>query len=676
MKKHILHTLYSLSCIGILWFCTACSEQDELPAANPQYLTFTIGGSLPFRETATDADDIVSRTADASDSSAHTRITDSGTTLSWENGDKVYFAAKITADGTATYAYATATYSSSGNTWGPLTLPITIPVNATVDVEALYAQGTASGNTITVANNGIVMKATATGITAPIPTAVQLTFQSALVRAEVTGIDDENPVRSSSISIPKSVDVQPADGSFSITPATASITSNAVYYILPGALTLKTANEKSFNLTGMKANSSYLLDTGRKGGNITPDGNEITQVVTLALGDYADASGTVSRIVLNGTSSTVTHGTGHTYVLNNITEIPDDITSLDIYVYDNLINSSQLLLSATPYLLTLKHLHKTIIVPLNAGGMEGEGSASVPYQVTTPVQLRGVAQAPGGHYQQTKNLNLQPYANWTPTDFSGVYDGNNKAISNLKISSGGSGLFGRNQGTIKNLHVGSGTIKGAGSLGGICSTISGTNAVVENCSNAATIEGTDDNGAGSYIGGICGQVESSCIVRHCKNTGTITGKAELIGGIVGWVSSGTASYCYNEGTVAPTKPYHPGKSAGYGGIAGGIYYGNAAISYCYNNGTVIPNSWEGDGRGTAKRGEIVGWSDSGNGVQHNWYRMGDTPVGDNGVNASDNHQFGNGNPIWPEYSTDASNGWGSSHWKSFSNGSYPELLWE
>ena len=112
------------------------------------------------------------------------------------------------------------------------------------------------------------------------------------------------------------------------------------------------------------------------------------------------------------------------------------------------------------------------------------------------------------------------------------------------------------------------------------------------------------------------------------NLGTVTGKAELLGGIVGWISSGTASYCHNDGEVMPTKPYHPGKSAGYGGIAGGIYYSNATLSYCYNLGTIAPNSWEGDGGGTAKRGEIVGWSENGNGVQHNWYKMGDTPVGD------------------------------------------------
>ena len=50
MKKQILYILYSLCGMGILWFCTACTEQDELPAADLQPLAFTIGAPLPFQE--------------------------------------------------------------------------------------------------------------------------------------------------------------------------------------------------------------------------------------------------------------------------------------------------------------------------------------------------------------------------------------------------------------------------------------------------------------------------------------------------------------------------------------------------------------------------------------------------------------------------------------------------
>ena len=72
-----------------------------------------------------------------------------------------------------------------------------------------------------------------------------------------------------------------------------------------------------------------------------------------------------------------------------------------------------------------------------------------------------------------------------------------------------------------------------------------------------------------------------------------------------------------------------------------------------------------------------GWTQSGTGVNNNWYVTGtdNKPSGDNAVNSS-NQGFDNANNQWPVYSTDSSNGWGSAHWKSYSQGEYPKLLWE
>nr|WP_303775964.1 fimbrillin family protein [Bacteroides intestinalis] len=402
----------------------------------------------------------------------------------------------------------------------------------------------------------------------------------------------------------------------------------------------------------------------------------------LNTGNYVGVLGPVSKVEINGTeySTSLISGSNNRYLLDGLRKSPETFTSFNIYITDNLATADskeQLLLAVTTSNITIDATNKSLVVPLSAGGMEGAGTLSDPYLVTTPPQLRGFAQNTAGYYKQMANIDLLPYTNWNPSDISGVYDGNHKEIQNLNFSGGGGGLFKDNRGTIKNTHILSGTLKGTGLIGGICSKLMGSsNAVVENCSNAATIEGTNDNGSGTYIGGISGNIEGSCIVRYCRNSGTITGKAELIGGITGWASSGTVSYCYNVGAVTPTKPYHPGKSAGYGGISGGTYYGNATLSYCYNIGTILANSWSGDGAGTAKRGEIVGWTDSGNGVQHNWYKDGDTPVGDNGSNASDNNKFDNSSNTWPTYSAETSNGWGSSHWKSYNQGEYPKLLWE
>lgn len=402
--------------------------------------------------------------------------------------------------------------------------------------------------------------------------------------------------------------------------------------------------------------------------------------VMLNTGAYIGNMGTLSKVVINGTSYPVTPETNNnSYMLYGMKQPVSPIASLDIYINDNLASpTEQLLLSVTPAKITVNETSKTITIPLSAGGMEGAGTLADPYLVTTPPQLRGFAQNTSGYYKQMADIDLLPYTNWNPSDISGVYDGNHREIQNLNFSGGSGGLFKNNRGTIKNTHILSGILKGTGLIGGICSQlIGGSNAVVENCSNAATIEGTNDNGAGTYIAGISGNTESTCIVRYCKNSGTITGKAELIGGITGWASSGTVSYCYNEGAITPTKPYHPSKSGGYGGVSGATYYGNATLSYCYNIGTVLDNQWPGHGAaGTAERGEIVGWTQDSNGVQHNWYKDGDTPIGNSAPNASDNNKFDNSSNTWPTYSAETSNGWGSSHWKSYNQGEYPQLLWE
>lgn len=41
-----------------------------------------------------------------------------------------------------------------------------------------------------------------------------------------------------------------------------------------------------------------------------------------------------------------------------------------------------------------------------------------------------------------------------------------------------------------------------------------------------------------------------------------------------------------------------------------------------------------------------------------------------------NNSFDSSTNQWPSYTTDAANGWGSAHWKSYANGEYPKLNWE
>ena len=265
MKKYILHSLYStlgICGMSLLLLCAACTEQDELPSADPQPLTIAIGETVPFVK-ATEG--------------AHTRVADSGTTLTWENGDKIYLAATITINGTTTYAYSTATYTSSG-TWSAPAPDLSAPIGSTVRIEALYAKGTLSNNTLTLTENSIVMYASVKNIavTSAIA-AIPLKFQSALVRFEVTGISTQNTVTSRSFNLIKSVDVQPADGIFNFGTATVTTTvmNDGVYYLYPGTLSLATSNNKSITFTAT-SNQSYFVNMGPDSGTIRPDGSIAT----------------------------------------------------------------------------------------------------------------------------------------------------------------------------------------------------------------------------------------------------------------------------------------------------------------------------------------------------------------------------------------------------------------
>lgn len=268
MKKYILHNLYStfgICGMSLLLLCAACTEQDELPSADPQPLTIAISETVPFVKATKDA---------------HTRIADSGTALTWENGDKIYLAATITINETTTYAYSTATYTGSGSTgtWSALSPDLSAPIGSTVRIEALYAKGTLSNNTLTLAENSIVTYASVKDIavTSAIA-AIPLKFQSLMVRFEVTGISAQNPVASRSFNLIKSVDVQPANGIFNFGTATETTTvmNNGVYYLYPGTLSLATANRKSISIV-TTSNQSYFVNMGPDSGNISPDGNIAT----------------------------------------------------------------------------------------------------------------------------------------------------------------------------------------------------------------------------------------------------------------------------------------------------------------------------------------------------------------------------------------------------------------
>lgn len=190
---------------------------------------------------------------------------------------------------------------------------------------------------------------------------------------------------------------------------------------------------------------------------------------------------------------------------------------------------------------------------------------------------------------------------WTPigkqyaTRFQGTFDGQNREISNLSITTGtGSvGLFGYFGGTVKSLTV-SGEISASGNqstnAGGIVGQIYSGKVIA--CINKAKIKVDDALG---YAGGIAGKMTGSSTkpsaIIACENYGDVTSNAQDAGGIVGSVDkSKIVLACINHGNV----------SGNTGSNAGGVIgYINAVPAYsCISEGTVAG--------GTGSIGGVIG----------------------------------------------------------------------
>ena len=221
--------------------------------------------------------------------------------------------------------------------------------------------------------------------------------------------------------------------------------------------------------------------------------------------------------------------------------------------------------------------------------------------------------------------------------FKGIFNGNEKAIKELYINvetdkySEGIGLFGWNEGTIKNL-ITTGTINDK--VGVRCGGISGfSNGNIENCINNIDVTST-------YAGaGIAGGVLGSVTIKNAVNNGKIVSehmaggiigatdneemksqeiviiqnsinKNEIIGASVGGIlgqakdTNVNIEECYNEGKITAM---HYG-----GGIAGEVSNGTyedleAKISKSYNNGEVVNQNTNLDEEYTENIGGIVGY---------------------------------------------------------------------
>ena len=332
--------------------------------------------------------------------------------------------------------------------------------------------------------------------------------------------------------------------------------------------------------------------------------------VTLASGEQADA------VATNFTVSTA----------NSVSWTSENTSNLTIS------GSSATILKSTGIIITgtKDGYTKNIFLKTNKSGATAIGSSTSPLTIESEDDLKNLRTAvntygsykgcaaydgfKGIHFKVTVDIAL---TDWTEpigihNSFKGIFDGNNRSISNIntdQMSDGipiVGGLFGcASYGEIKNITLTSGVVSGTTFVGGICgSTFCETltnctsycNVNIDNNKYAGGIVGVDKGyselidcqnygkiSSADCIGGIMGASNMSSIFSGCINYGTITCSTQKAAGICGSVADNCQlKNCENHGNVTATN------NASVGGIFGiTSTISSLSIVNCINSGTIL-----------------------------------------------------------------------------------------
>ena len=227
---------------------------------------------------------------------------------------------------------------------------------------------------------------------------------------------------------------------------------------------------------------------------------------------------------------------------------------------------------------------------------------------------------------------IQTEYTWTPKQFDGVFDGNNKTIDNLVIEKAGtSAFFSKLTGAVvKDLTFGSGcsfvstatevSSPAEGSNHNYAASLAGAvreHTSISNVVNRGTvkIEGDATSGTGGYyLGGICAYniaLGAAGEMKNCKNYGDITFAAAPKGhvycaGVSGSSATNnvlTLTGCENHGKVQFTGENTAGKDINLGGIT--AIANKVTFTSCANLGAVESNA-AGTNAGLTNIGGFVG----------------------------------------------------------------------
>ena len=266
----------------------------------------------------------------------------------------------------------------------------------------------------------------------------------------------------------------------------------------------------------------------------------------------------------------------------------------------------------------------------------GTGEPNDPYLIYTADQINAIGADANDwdkHFKLMADIDLAPYTStafniigsWD-VPFTGVFDGNDKKISNFSYNSTGkdrTGLFGnvgysdrRGNPQIKDLglidpNVDAGTGDYVGPLVGHLLDGNITGCYVE----GGRVSGNHN------VSGLIGRIWWGTIT-NCHSTGSVTGDHE-VGGLVGTNYGGTLANCYSTDSVTGDR--------GVGGLVGWNWHAGEIVN-CYAAGDIAGNEYVGGlvGRNQRRKwvpgrirscysvGRVTGSADVGGLVGSNW----------------------------------------------------------
>ena len=176
-----------------------------------------------------------------------------------------------------------------------------------------------------------------------------------------------------------------------------------------------------------------------------------------------------------------------------------------------------------------------------ANASETEAPEQTPVEIYTVQQLQAIAENPSGSYILMSDLDMTGI-DWTPLDFSGIFDGNGHAIVNLFLSETGKETAVVIDGNVKKYDA---------YVAGLFGTLREAEVKNLNLLNVRSLVAAD---VPCMVGGLTGFAEWSTI-SDCTVTGTLELRAHDrmfgVGGVVGY-GTGTVQNCNIDVTLICT----------------------------------------------------------------------------------------------------------------------------